>query len=109
MNWAIYANEEVAFVPVPGWSQCCSIKTLPNPTSAFETPSLALRAVIGPPNGLSIAPGSVSGKNMGYDLKRVMRLLQPWSGVLLSAFAQYQARAAFEYPFDHRLPMEVEL
>ena len=51
---------------------------------------------------------TVSGKNMGYDLKRVMRLLQPWSGVLLSAFAQYQARAAFEHPFDHRLPMEVE-
>ena len=51
---------------------------------------------------------TVSGKTVGYDLKRVMRLLQPWSGFLLTAFAQYQARAAFEHPFDHRLPMEVE-
>ena len=51
---------------------------------------------------------SVSGKTVEYGLKRVMRLRQPWSGVLLSALAQYQARAAFEHPFDHRLPMEVE-
>ena len=53
-------------------------------------------------------PVTVRGKTVGYDLKRVMRLRQPWSGVLLSAFSQYQSRAAFEHPFDHLLPMEGE-
>ena len=38
-------------------------------------------------------------RTVEYDLKRVMRLRQPWSGALLTAFAQYQARAAFEHPF----------
>ena len=51
---------------------------------------------------------TVSDNTVGYGLKRVIRLRQPWSGVLLSAFSQYQARAAFEHPFDHLLPMEGE-
>ena len=51
---------------------------------------------------------TVSDNTVRYGLKRVIRLRQPWSGVLLSAFSQYQARAAFEHPFDHLLPMEGE-
>ena len=53
-------------------------------------------------------PVTVSGRTVQYDLKRVIRVRQPWSGVLLSALSQYQARAAFEHPFDHILPMEGE-
>ena len=45
----------------------------------------------------------VSEKSVRYQLKRVMRLRQPWSGALLTAFAQYQARAAFEHPLHRRL------
>ena len=52
---------------------------------------------------------TVRGKTVCYSLKRVMRLRQPWSGALLSAFTQYQARAAFEHPFDDRVPMEVDV
>jgi len=52
---------------------------------------------------------SFDGSTLRYDLKRVMRLRQPRSGALLTAFAQYHARAAFEHPFDHRVPMPVEL
>ena len=37
-----------------------------------------------------------------YEIKRTMRLRQPWSGALLTEFAQYQARAAFEHSFGHR-------
>ena len=51
---------------------------------------------------------TVSDKTVRYSLKRVMRLRQPWSGALLSAFTQYQARAAFDHPFDDRVPMEVD-
>ena len=51
---------------------------------------------------------TVSENSVQYDLKRVIRLGQPWSGVLLSALSQYQSRAAFEHPFDHLLPMEGE-
>ena len=68
---------------------------------------LKLLALPVPSTTIQLA-ATVSGKTVGYDLKRMMRLLQPWSGFLLTAFAQYQARAAFEHPFDHRLPMEVE-
>ena len=53
--------------------------------------------------------GTVRDKTVRYSLKRVMRLRQPWSGALLSAFAQYQARAAFEHPFDDRVPVEVDV
>lgn len=48
---------------------------------------------------------TVDGSTERYDLKRVVRLGQPWSGALLTSFAQYQARAAFDHPFDHRGPM----
>ena len=69
-----------------------------------ELKSLALPV----PSATIRVTATVSGKAVTYGLKRVMRLRQPWSGVLLSGFAQYQARAAFEHPFDHRLPMEIE-
>ena len=38
-------------------------------------------------------------RTVEYKLKRVLRLRQPWSGALLTAFCQYQSRAAFEHPF----------
>ena len=38
-----------------------------------------------------------------YGIRRVMRLRQPWSGALLTYFAQYQARAAFEHEFGYRV------
>ncbi len=43
---------------------------------------------------------TVQGETVQYGLKRVMRLRQPRSGALLTSFAQYQARAAFEHVFD---------
>ena len=47
---------------------------------------------------------TASSHAVQYGLKRVMRLRQPRSGALLTAFAQYQARAAFAHPFDPRIP-----
>ena len=44
--------------------------------------------------------GVASGRTVAYDLKRVARLRQPWSGALLTEFTQYQARAAFEPDLD---------
>ena len=44
----------------------------------------------------------VAGRTLQYGVKRMLRLRQPWSGALLTEFAQYQARAAFEHPFGHR-------
>ena len=41
-----------------------------------------------------------------YGIRRVMRLRQPWSGALLTEFAQYQARAAFEHEFGYRVDTE---
>ena len=38
-----------------------------------------------------------------YGIRRVMRLRQPWSGALLTEFAQYQARAAFEHEFGYHV------
>ena len=35
-----------------------------------------------------------------YGLKRVGRLMQPWSGALLTALTQHHARAEFEHAFD---------
>ena len=43
-----------------------------------------------------------------YGLKRVMRLRQPWSGALLTAFAQHHARAAFQHPFAHRIETQMD-
>ena len=45
---------------------------------------------------------NVDGASVRYGIKRVMRLRQPRSGALLTAFTQYQARAAFDPPFDDR-------
>ena len=45
-------------------------------------------------------------RTLKYNFRRVTRLRQPWSGALLSTFAQYQARAAFEHPFDY--PMQTQ-
>ena len=49
---------------------------------------------------------AVSGQTVQYGLKRVMRLRQPRSGALLTSFAQYQARAAFQHDFDPRPDVE---
>ena len=42
-------------------------------------------------------------RTVDYGLRRVSRLRQPRSGALLSAFAQYHARAAFEHPFEEEI------
>ena len=42
-----------------------------------------------------------AGGTVTYGIRRVMRLRQPWSGALLTEFAQYQARAAFEHYFGY--------
>lgn len=47
--------------------------------------------------------GTAADNTVEYSFKRVLRLRQPWSGALLTAFAQYQSRAAFEHPLDHRV------
>lgn len=44
-----------------------------------------------------------AGGAVTYGIRRVMRLRQPWSGALLTEFAQYQARAAFEHYFGYRV------
>ena len=54
-------------------------------------------------------PATVDGHTLRYDLKRVMRLRQPRSGALLTALTQHQARAAFEHPFDYRVPTQSAL
>ena len=60
---------------------------------ALRTPSTTLRL-----------PTRVDSKTLQYGLRRVMRLRQPWSGAMLTAYTHYQARAAFEHPLDHRIP-----
>ena len=35
-----------------------------------------------------------------YGIKRMLRIRQPWSSALLTAFSQHQARAAFEHRFE---------
>ena len=52
--------------------------------------------------------GTASDRTVHYGLERVTRLRQPWSGALLTAFAQYQARAAFEHPFERRVQTQLE-
>ena len=54
------------------------------------------------------AQATAGNRTVQYGFKRVMRLRQPWSGALLTAFAQFQARAAFEHPFDYRAPTQPE-
>ena len=60
------------------------------------------------PSGTVAIKGSLRGRTVRYGLKRVLRLRQPRSGALLTAFSQYQARAAFEHPFAHRFPTHSE-
>jgi hypothetical protein len=47
----------------------------------------------------------VDGKVVKYDVRRVGRLNQPRAGALLTSFAQYRSRAAFEHDLDHRSPL----
>lgn len=67
-------------------------KDLDEETASFALPgsttSLKLRTVI-------------AGKTLKYGVKRMLRLRQPWSGALLTKFAQYQARTAFDHYFGH--------
>ena len=63
-----------------------------------ETASLAL-----PGSLITLDLGAaVNGKTVRYEVRRTMRLRQPWSGALLTEFAQYHARAAFEHEFGRR-------
>lgn len=62
---------------------------------ARATASLALP---GSSNTLNFSP-IVNGKSVCYEVERRFRLRQPRSGALLTEFAQYQARAAFEHDF----------
>ena len=66
----------------------CKLRSL-----ALPAPSTTLRV-----------PATIDATTVQYSLKRVMRLRQPWSGALLTAFTHYQARAAFEHPFEHHVP-----
>ena len=51
---------------------------------------------------------SANDNTVDYNLKRVMRLRQPRSGALLTALTQFQARAAFQHPFERRVPTQRE-
>ena len=62
-----------------------------------ETAALALP---GSSITLDVVPVA-SAMTLRYELRRTMSLRQPWSGALLTEFAQYQARAAFEHAFGH--------
>ena len=66
-----------------------------------ETVSLALP---GSSNTLGFSP-IVNGKSVCYGVERMIRLRQPRSGALLTEFAQYQARAAFEHDFGADLSL----
>ena len=63
-----------------------------------QTRSLAL-----PGSSSTLKLGAtVCGERLHYGIERILRLRQPWSAALLTEFAQYQARAAFEHPFGQR-------
>ena len=51
----------------------------------------------------------VNDKSLKYSVKRILRVRQPWSGALLTKFAQHQARAAFEHPFGYPSEASVTL
>ena len=62
-----------------------------------------LRRLVLPAGSFTLGLGPVPrSRSVEYTLKRVMRLRQPWSGALLTAFSHFQARAAFDHPFDDR-------
>ena len=63
-----------------------------------ETASLVFPGSL---NTLNLGPGA-NGKTVRYEVRRTIRLRQPWSGALLTEFAQYHARAAFEHEFGRR-------
>lgn len=46
--------------------------------------------------------GSIAGNIVTYNVRRVGRLNQPRAGALLTSFAHYRSRAAFEHDLDHR-------
>lgn len=64
-----------------------------------EVPSLALPDASTTLN----VEKNVRARTVTYGIRRVMRLRQPWSAALLTEFAQYQARAAFEHYFGYRV------
>ena len=45
-----------------------------------------------------------ASQTISYKLKRLWRLRQPWAGELLSNFASFRARAAFDHDFTRTLP-----
>ena len=55
---------------------------------------------------LSVA-ATANSQTVRYDFKRVLRLRQPWSAALFTAYAQYLARTAFEHPLEHRIDVAV--
>ena len=76
--------------------------------AALEAHSELTESGVGRDAALLTLPGSwntldlepiVDGKIVRYAVQRTIRLRQPWSGALLTEFAQYQARAAFEHYF----------
>ena len=46
---------------------------------------------------------AVCDETVEYEVTRVMRLRQPWSAALLTEFAHYEARTAFEHYFGERV------
>lgn len=70
-------------------------------TEAKHNDGITSLALPGSSTALDLRP-AVSGKTLQYGVKRKLRLRQPRSGALLTEFAQYQARAAFEHHFGHR-------
>jgi hypothetical protein len=52
---------------------------------------------------------TIDGTVLRYELHRRGRLNQPRSGALLTAFAQYQSRAAFEHDLDDRGSVSAEM
>ena len=68
--------------------------------AAFDD-EIASCTLPGSSTALKLGP-AVNGSTIQYKVKRNLRLRQPRSGALLTEFAQYQARAAFEHHFGHR-------
>ena len=75
-----------------------ALKTHERFTKIGADADAALLALPGCWNTLALKP-IVVGKTVRYAVQRTIRLRQPWSGALLTEFAQYQARAAFEHDF----------
>ena len=75
-----------------------ALKTHEGLTNCGADADAALLALPGRWNTLALEP-VVAGNTVRYAVQRTIRLRQPWSGALLTEFAQYQARAAFEHDF----------